>query len=146
MALRFCTDGSITVDTVAEALDFERGRSTNIIKSKFNARPKSSPSKLVDPDMAGTWEGFLLLMEGRNAGRMRKVLALVKGRHPGFIELRELQKLMGDNTLMGTTGTVSGITKNALKVGLDPNDILVRGPGTAVRAGTLLQVHDPPEP
>jgi hypothetical protein len=98
MALRFCIDGSITVDTVAEALDFERGRSTQINKPKFNARSKPPPSKAVDPNTAGTWEGFMQLMEARNAGRMRKVLALVKGRHPGMMALRELQKLMGDDT------------------------------------------------
>ena len=77
---------------------------------------------------------------------MRKVLALVKGRHPGAIGLSELQKLMQDDTLMATTGTLSGITKNAVIAGLDDADVVVRGPGSEVRAGVLLQARDPPEP
>lgn len=144
MSLRFLTDGTVVVDTVAEALDFDRGRNVNV-KPKYNARPKPSKQTL-DVLLEGTWEGFCQLIEGRNAVRMRKILALIKGRYPDAIELDELQGFIGDDNVMMTSGTLSGIVKNATKAGLNAADVIVRGPGKAVRAGALLQARDPPEP
>lgn len=146
MSLRFLTDGTVVVDTVVEALAFERGRTTSTPKPKHTTKHRRKPKIKLDAELEGTWEGFYQLIEARKAVRMRKLLALVKGRHPSTIDLHELQQLMGDPHLMTTNGSVSGITRNAVKAGLDPADIVIRGPGTQLRAGVLLQEHDPPDP
>lgn len=143
MSLRFMPDGAIVVDTVDEALIFERKRAKPSQKAR-GGRPKAQKGSEVA--LEGTWERFCTNLHGPAGSRMRKLLALIKGRGEAGMTIHELSEAVGDPTVNVTAGTTACLTKNVRKAGLDPEQVVIRGQDGKFRPGVLLQTQDPPSP
>jgi hypothetical protein len=91
-------------------------------------------------------EAFFQDIAAPECSKIRKILALIKGRGQSGIEVNELKNHVGDPTGTHTTGTISGMILKARKAGLASHDIVVRGEDKRFRPGSLLLTHDPPVP
>lgn len=138
MPVRYLTDGTIAVDTIEEAVTYERLKAS---QSQVRKKKPRRDSRLAGPN--GTWEAFLATLTTMPS---RKILALVKGRGETGITLSELQAALRDPIPQKTNGQLVGLTMKARSVGVDPGDIILRGSDNLYRPGRLLRDHDPPVP
>ncbi len=138
MSIQLRPDGTFIFDNVTEALEFTQQKPPRRV-----GRPRSShrPRPVGD----GSWDGFCRFLVGRSRRRMRKVLALIKGRETRGITPGELSAALGDKTLVAIGGTYGGLRKVARMNGFSPDD-LVFSDGELIRAGPLLEANEPPVP
>lgn len=130
--------------TVGEALEFE------LQASGSSQRP---PAKKAAPRTApipanGGWEGFVAALAARKdeaAVRMRKLLALVKGRGMAGLSWADAARDLGIPE-GNAYGTYSGLVKAIKSAGLTPSDVIVAGPDKMLRPARLLIENDPPTP
>jgi hypothetical protein len=98
MPVRYLTGGTITVDTIEEAITYERLKAS---RSQVRKKKPRRGSGLARPN--GTWEAFLVTLTTMPS---RKILALIKGRGmaeitpecyspAGFGFLRNSQAVLG---------------------------------------------------
>lgn len=140
MPVRFHTNGTIEVDTISEALAWVHRKPRT---PKPLGKPKQRKTLTVP---ANPWEAFCQDISAPESAKIRKILALVKGRGQTGIEASELTHHVGDPTGTHTTGTIAGLHLKSKKAGLNPNDVVIRGEDKRYRPGSLLQTHDPPVP
>ena len=138
MPVRYLTDGTISVDTIEEAIAYERLKAS---RSQVRKQKPCRRSGLTG--LNGTWEAFLTTLTTMPS---RKILALVKGRGETGVSLYELQQALRDPIPQKTNGLLVGLTMKAKSVGVNPDDIILRGSDNLYRPGQLLRDHDPPVP
>lgn len=140
MPYRFLSNGAVETDTFNEALAWER-------RSPRTAKPRGRPKRRhAITGAENPWEAFCQDVTAPESAKIRKILALIKGRGQTGINVGELQRHVGDPTGTHTTGTIAGMILKAKKAGLASDDVIIRGPDKLYRPGTLLQTHDPPVP
>lgn len=137
MPIHFNTNGSVSVDSVEEAIRFEqlRSRTPRASKQKYTKRKGPRPPG---------WEGFLSFLSGPDAATARKILALVQGSATG-IDRHRLAQLL-EVQVQVITGTVTGISKKCTASGIAPNDVITRDADGIYRPGRLLVQHGAPMP
>jgi hypothetical protein len=107
------------------------------------AEPKSSATS------ATGWDAFVAGLSQRSderAVRMKRMLALVKGRGIAGIDWEELAKSMNIKEVQKVYGTFSGLTKALKGAGLKPDHVIIAGKDKKVRPGRLLLENEPPTP
>lgn len=139
-------DLELEFDTPAEAAEY---------RAQINRQtlPKRSrPGRAADPRSStrGTgWEAFCTALAQRTddaARRMRKLLALVKGRGEAGLTWSEVTKALSLSDDNKAYGTYSGLAKALKAAHLTPGDVLIVGKDKRLRPGPLLVANDPPTP
>lgn len=138
--------GPLTFDTVDELVEYR----TKVTRTagKRQASRRSSDARPGVSSAPG-WEGFCSSIAARQdvrAKRIRKMMALVKGRGDIGITWAEISKALGDKDESGAYGTFSGLSKNLQGAGINPQDVIVRGSDKRLRPGPLLAANEPPTP
>jgi hypothetical protein len=150
-------NGSIVVDSLAAARELQR-----MILSETKEHPEvplvvvqkeASPSEpTVSPLEAppsgrwdATWKAYYDLLRDPSRSNQRSVLALIKGSGIKGLTVQDLAHQLGEggNSVGGMVGAIS---KSSRKVGLPPEQVIVRHPDGRFTAGPLLERFDPPEP
>ena len=140
MPIRFFTNGTVEVDSLNEALSWQSRKTKS-------SKPVGRPRKVKpDPIDGSPWERFCNDIRAIDCTRLRKILAIIKGRGQVGIELHELSRAVGDSKFLKTSGTISGVRLKAEKFGLNVDDLIVRGDDKLFRPGKILQENDPPVP
>ena len=142
-------DGGLELefDSVAEALEYRtqvQGRPSKPEKTKRASRPSAAQT-----DLGSGWTEFVAALSERTdpaAVRMKKMLALVKGRGTSGIAWDELAKAMGAVDLQKVYGTFSGLVKSLKSAGVKPEQVIVAGKDKKLRPGRLLVENEPPTP
>jgi hypothetical protein len=139
MAIRFLATGVIEADTVPEAIEWER--------RKIPApKPRGRPRKVRLLPNGSPWDRFCGFVQGPSGVRVRKALALVKGRGEGGIDIHELSTALKDQSVNETGGVFAALVQKAKKSGIGYEDLILRGADGRFRPGNLLRDHDPPVP
>jgi hypothetical protein len=141
-------DLELVFDTAAEAAEYR----AQITRQSQPEKPKRG-RRTAEPRPAangGTgWEAFVAGLAARSderAVRMKKMLALIKGRGVAGIEWTELAKAMLIKDVQQVYGTFSGLTKALKGAGLKPDHVIIAGKDKKVRPGRLLLENEPPTP
>lgn len=138
MPIRFLSNGTIELDTITEAVLWDRRKQKT---TKQKKQPKVAPPiTSCDP-----WEGFRADLSSDRCTLMRKLLGLVNGRGQMGIDAHELAKTV-DSTPHVVAGTISGLLQKAKRHGLNPPDVVFRGDDKRYRPGSLLKTNEPPIP
>ncbi len=135
--VKFHPNGIVEVDSAQEAAIFDALRAIERTKaaSKFK-RPSTTQTG---------WAGFFDLLQQSPRREGLKILALVKGRGVDGITVDELATQIEANPKV-IVGGFAAIARRAGQVGLEFQDILVRGPDLKYRPGPILESNQPPTP
>jgi len=131
-------------DTVAEAVQFEAQT-----QPKGSKQPAAKRKVKPVSGNGGGWPEFcasLAIRKDAAAVRMKKMLALVKGRGADGIGWDELAKAMSVEDVQKVYGTFSGLGKGLRSAGIRPADVITAGKDKKLRPGRLLVEHEPPTP
>lgn len=144
--------------TLTQLIKYQRELGEVGINSAQNKRRTKRQKAVLDnndlSNFSSAPEKFLFLIEVPKNIRQRKVLALIKGRGDTGITIDELSNQLGDKNSNGeydaniTSGTITGIVRNAKKAGLDRDDVLYKPSktGRVWTAGTWLMENEVPDP
>ena len=137
--------GAVELDTVSEAIEFQRRMNPERPprrRKRTRAQPLPEAASLDGPP----WERLCALLARGECVRMRKIIALVKGRADAGITARELATMLRVESPSVAMGSVAGIARNAKRAGLEPKDIIVFGSDHKYRPGAVLRDNEPPTP
>ncbi len=144
-------DGGLELefDSVAEALEYRAQVQGRPSKPEKTRRTKRQTVAQPVTDAGSGWTAFVAALSQRTdpaAVRMKKMLALVKGRGAEGIGWDELAKAMAVEDVQKVYGTFSGLTKSLKGAGIRPDQVIVAGKDKKLRPGRLLVEHEPPTP
>jgi len=97
----------------------------------------------------GGWKAFASALDARKderAGRMKRLLALVKGRGTAGVSWKEVTRDLNFPADSTAYGTLSGLGKSLRSAGLNPKDVILAGPDKKLRPGRVLVENDTPTP
>lgn len=153
MAYLVRPDGAILAETLPEAFALSDAMTArHAARLPVNPIPPAAPSASPQPTVSvgpSLWPEFLAHVDRSGTGVMRHLLAVIQAAGAGRIAKADIDAALGLHPAK-LSGVLSGLAKNAKKVGLRSDDVFVsvhRGYGKGrtlhYRAGKVLLAAPP---